>query len=119
MRIAIVVVSIGLAVLFGVAGTANILYLPTARKETQHLQISSGLGRFIGLCQLAGAIGLIGGMWCPPLGGAAAAGVMLLMIGAVIVHRRIGDSAQAMLPAVAVFGIAAFVLGSQLNLLAG
>lgn len=119
MRLAIAVVSIALAMLFGAAGTVNILYLAAARKEGLHLQIPPELSRFVGLCQLAGAVGLIGGLFWRPLGIAAAVGLMLLMVGAVIMHRRIGDSVQAMLPAVLVFGVAAFVVGGQLTLVAG
>lgn len=116
MRIALVVVSVALAVLFSVSATVNILYLAAARKEGQHLQISSGLSRFVGVCQLAGAIGLLCGLWWRPLGIAAAVGFMLLMVGAVILHRRVGDSVQATLPAVVVFGVAGFVVGGQLTL---
>lgn len=119
MRIALVVVSIALAVLFSTAGTVNILYLAAARKEGRHLQLSSGVSRFVGWCQLAGAIGLIGGLCWRPLGIAAAVGLVLLMVGAVTVHRRVGDSVRATLPAVVVFGVAGFVVGGQLTLVAG
>ncbi|MCV7065932.1 DoxX family protein [Mycolicibacterium farcinogenes] len=109
--------SIGLAVLFGVSGTVNILYLAAARKEGQHLQISSGLSRFVGGCQLAGATGLIGGMFWHPCGIAAAVGLMLLMVGAVILHGRVGDPVRATLPAVGVFVLAGFVVGGHLSLM--
>ncbi|MFB8399644.1 DoxX family protein [Streptomyces yangpuensis] len=39
----------------------------------------------------AGAIGLIAGLWITPLGVAAAAGVTLYFIGAVISHLRVKD----------------------------
>jgi uncharacterized membrane protein len=119
MQIAVVVVSIALGALFGVAGTVNALYLTRAREEGQHLKMSRGLSRFVGLCQLAAVIGLIGGVCWRPLSIAAAFGLMLLMVGAVIMHRRAGDSMQAMLPAMMVFGVAGFIVGGQLTLLAG
>ncbi|OMC40599.1 hypothetical protein A5740_01350 [Mycobacterium sp. GA-1841] len=119
MQVAIVVVSIALAVLFGVAGFVNILYLEKARRESEHLQISSRLSRFVGVCQLTGAIGLIAGMFWPVLGAAAAVGLMSLMVGAVAIHRRVGDSARAALPAVVVCGVAGFVVAGQLILLVG
>lgn len=109
MQIAIALVSIALAVLFSAAGTVNSLYLAAARKEGQHLQISTGLSRFVGWCQLAGAIGLIAGLCWRPLSIAAAVGLMLMMVGAVVMHRRVNDSMQATLPAVVVFGVAGFV----------
>lgn len=119
MQIATVVVSIALAALFGAAGPANILYLARARQEGEHLQLSSGLSRFVGMCQLAGAIGLIAGLFWPVLGAAAAVGLMLLMAGAVVIHRRVGDSVGATLPALVVFGVAGFVVAGQITLLTG
>lgn len=119
MRVGAVVVSIALAMLFGAAGIVNAFYLAAARKEGQHLRISSGLTRFVGMCQLAGAVGLLGGLYWRPLGIAAASGLMLLMAGAVISHRRVRDSVQATAPALAVFGLAGLVVGVQLALLSG
>ncbi len=42
--------------------------------------------------ELAGAIGLIIGLWVAPLGVAAALGLVLYFVGAVITHMRAGDS---------------------------
>lgn len=118
MQIAVVVVSIALAVFFGAVSSVNILYLERARQEGEHLRLPSRLTRFVGLCQLAGAIGLIGGLFWPVLGIAAGVGIMLLMVGAVVSHRRVGDnSLGAVLPAVVVFGVAAFVVAGQLTAL--
>ncbi|MEZ0364830.1 DoxX family protein [Mycobacterium sp. pUA109] len=119
MQITVVGASIALAVLFGAAGTVNTLYLAPARKEGQHFHMPPELSRFVGLCQLAAATGLIGGLCWRPLGVAAAAGLMLLMVGAVIMHRRVGDSMESMLPGLVVFGMAGFVFGAQLTILAG
>ncbi|MBP3086594.1 DoxX family protein [Mycolicibacterium fortuitum] len=119
MQVAVVVVSIALAALFGIAGFVNILYLEKARHESEHLQISPRLSRFVGMCQLTGAIGLSAGLFWPVLGAAAAVGLMLLMVGAVVVHRRVGDSARAALPAVVVCGVAGVVVAGQLILLVG
>ena len=116
MHIAIVVVSIALAVLFGVAGTVNTLYLEPARNDGQHLRMPPGLSRFVGLCQLGAAIGLFGGLCWRPLGVAAAVGLTLLMAGAVIMHRRVGDSGCATVPAMVVFVVAGFVAAGQLTL---
>src|SRR6476620_501343 len=42
-------------------------------------------------CELAGAAGLILGIWFPPLGGAAGAGLVIYFVAAAISHIRVGD----------------------------
>jgi hypothetical protein len=46
---------------------------------------------FLAACEIAGAVGLIIGLWYGPLGIAAAAGVVLYFVGAVATHLRKGD----------------------------
>ncbi|MGR4879129.1 DoxX family protein [Streptomyces sp. LARHCF249] len=58
----------------------------------------------------AGAIGLVAGLWFTPLGIAAATGVTLYFIGAVISHLRVKDYELAPAAALAVIGAAALVL---------
>ncbi|MGW0754356.1 DoxX family protein [Streptomyces sp. NPDC002587] len=55
-----------------------------------------------------GAIGLVAGLWITPLGIAAAIGVTLYFVGAVIAHLRAGDFELA--PAAALTAIAAAAL---------
>ena len=117
MNIAVVVVSIGLAVYLGVAAILNIFYLEEARKNGTRLGLSSALSRFIGWCQLAAVIGLIAGLFWRPLAIAAATGLLLLLVGAVIAHQRVGDSIKEMVPALVVFVLSAFVLAGHISLL--
>ena len=42
-------------------------------------------------CEFAGAVGLVVGIWWPPLGVAAAIGLVVYFIGAVASHLRAGD----------------------------
>ncbi|HEX2344129.1 MAG TPA: DoxX family protein [Vicinamibacterales bacterium] len=42
-------------------------------------------------CELAGAAGLLAGILWPPLGIAAAVGLVIYFVGAVISHLRVGD----------------------------
>lgn len=61
-----------------------------------------GLDRFrklTGWLQLAGATGLIVGIFTPWIGAAAAAGLCLQMLAGVIVRIRINDTALQMIPA--------------------
>jgi uncharacterized membrane protein len=117
MQIAIAIVSIGLAIFMAVAGFLNVFFVGDARKNQAHLKISVGLTRFIGWCQWASVVGLIGGLFWRPLAIAAAVGLLLLLIGAVIAHRRVNDPAKEMILPVAIFLVSAFVLGGQISLL--
>ncbi|MFD3542511.1 DoxX family protein [Streptomyces sp. NPDC058662] len=58
----------------------------------------------------AGAVGLIAGLWIAPLGVAAAVGVTLYFIGAVISHLRVKDYELAPAAVLAVLAAAAVVL---------
>lgn len=42
-------------------------------------------------CLFAGALGLVLGIWWPPLGIAAGVGLVLYFLGAVVAHLRVGD----------------------------
>lgn len=46
---------------------------------------------FLAGCEIAGAIGLVVGLWYPPLGIAAAIGLVLYFLGAVGAHLRKND----------------------------
>lgn len=50
-----------------------------------------GMLPFLAGCEIAGAIGLVIGLWYPPLGIAAAIGLVLYFVGAVGAHLRKGD----------------------------
>jgi uncharacterized membrane protein len=117
MQIAIAIASIGLAIFMAVAGFLNVFFVGDARKNQAHLKISVGLTRFIGWCQWASVVGLIGGLFWRPLAIAAAVGLLLLLIGAVIAHRRVNDPAKEMILPVAIFVVSAFVLAGQVSLL--
>jgi len=54
--------------------------------------------QLIGVAELAAAAGILIGLWCHPLGVAAAAG-MALLLGAMITPRRAADSGKEMAPA--------------------
>ncbi|MGW7102299.1 DoxX family protein [Streptomyces sp. NPDC054838] len=58
----------------------------------------------------AGAVGLVAGLWMAPLGVAAAAGVTLYFIGAVVSHVRVKDHAFAPAAVLTLVAVAALVL---------
>jgi hypothetical protein len=63
----------------------------------------------LAVCEFAGALGLLAGIWWPALGVAAAIGLVLYFVGAVASHLRVGDS-KGIGPAVFMFVLAAGVL---------
>lgn len=70
--------------------------------EATHLGIPRTGYIVIGALELAAAAGLLAGLAVPPLGIAAAGGLVLMMTGAVISHLRAGDRAAALAPALGV-----------------
>ena len=57
----------------------------------------------IGLLQICGALGLIGGLWFPLLGKAGAGGLALMMFVGILVRIKIRDSLLKTTPAVLYF----------------
>lgn len=60
-------------------------------------------------CEFAGALGLVAGIWWPALGVAAAIGLALYFVGAIISHLRVGDI-KGVGPAVFMLALAAGAL---------
>jgi hypothetical protein len=73
---------------------------PKMRHAATHFGIAWPRYRLIGVAEAAAAAGVLIGLWWHPLGLAAAAGMAMLLLGAVIAHRRATDSGKQMLPAV-------------------
>jgi hypothetical protein len=97
--LATVIVSILLAALFGFASSIKLLGVRQSLEIRDHLGISATNWRGIGLLELAGVIGVVVGLWWPPLGIAAAIGLALLSVGAVVSHVRASDRADQSVPA--------------------
>jgi uncharacterized membrane protein YphA (DoxX/SURF4 family) len=72
---------------------------PKMRKSAAHFGIPFPRYRLIGVAELAAAAGILIGLWWHPLGVAAAAGMAMLLIGAVIAHRKAADNVKEMAPA--------------------
>ena len=72
---------------------------PKMRKSAAHFGIPWPRYRLIGVAELAAAAGILIGLWWHPLGVAAAAGMALLLLGAIITNRKAADSAKEMAPA--------------------
>jgi uncharacterized membrane protein YphA (DoxX/SURF4 family) len=101
MFVITLVLAILLALAFGAAGAQKLAGAKMAVDSSGHLGIPLSRYRLIGVPELLGAIGLLVGLAVWPLGVAAAAGLVVLMAGAVIFHIRAGDKIAGFGPAVA------------------
>jgi len=93
-NIAIWVLSVLLAFAFGAAGTGKLMGVEMLHQSFQNLGLPSWFGYFIGLAEVAGAVGLL----VPRLASLAGAGLGLIMIGAVGYHLAF-DPIGAAVPA--------------------
>jgi hypothetical protein len=112
MFVATVILSVLLALAFAGAGVPKILAQPKMVEVAAHFGLSIGSFRIIGVAEVAAAAGLLIGLAWAPLGIAAAAGLVLLMIGAIVFHVRAKDPVAAMAPVVvlAVLSVVTLVL---------
>ena len=93
----------------------KLLGQPKLRQSAEHFGIPWPRYRLIGVAELAAAAGILIGLWWHPLGLAAAAGMTLLLLGALITHRRAADSGKEMAPALAALAITIAYLAIALN----
>jgi hypothetical protein len=104
---ATVVVTLLLAALFTFASSIKLLGVPKSLEIRDHLGVSPIQWRIIGALELAGVAGVLAGLLWPPIGIAAAIGLILLSIGAVAFHLRASDRVADMVPAVIGVALAA------------
>jgi hypothetical protein len=98
-------------------------------KVVQNPEVVEGLGKVgvpagalppLGLLLIAGALGLVAGIFRPKLGVAAAAGLVLYFLGAIVTHVIAGDTAGLTAPTVPLLLAAlCFVLARKHLTLAG
>ena len=72
---------------------------PRMRHAAAHVGIAWRRDRLIGVAELAAAAGILAGLVWRPAGLLAAAGMVLLLLGALIVHRRSHDHVREAVPA--------------------
>ncbi|MFF3372605.1 DoxX family protein [Streptomyces sp. NPDC002680] len=95
MYITAAVLSVLLALVTLAAGAPKTMLKGDVSAGLQsHMGLSAGLVRFIGLAEVAAAVGLVVGLFWQPLGIAAAVGFGITMIGAVGFHAKVGDYAD-------------------------
>jgi DoxX-like family len=100
MPIATVIVTICLAGLFAFAGSIKLLGVKQSLAIRDRLGISPSPWRIIGVLEWAGVAGVLAGLAWPPIGIAAAVGLTLLSVGAIVSHVRSSDGITDTAPAV-------------------
>jgi len=95
-----VTISLLLAAACLLPAAAKLAAHPKMQQSAAHFGISWPRYRLIGAAELAAAAGILTGRWLHSLGVAAAAGMALLLVGAIITHRKASDGVKEMAPAV-------------------
>jgi hypothetical protein len=89
-----------LIVAFAATGSAKVAAVPGMRAKAEHVGFSVPAYRRIGFLEVLGVLGLIVGAFVPVIGALAAAGLLLLLAGAIVAHLRNGDGIREIAPAV-------------------
>ena len=110
-----VTVSLLLAAACLLPAAGKLLGHPKMRQSAAHFGIPWNRYRLIGLAELAAAAGVLAGLWWHPLGVAAAAGMVLLLLGAVLTHRQAADSMKEVASAAVALAITVAYLAIALT----
>jgi hypothetical protein len=89
-----------LVVAFAALGSAKLAAVPAMRTKAEHVGYSVAAYRRIGLLEVIAAVGLLVGAFVPVIGVLAAAGLLMLLGGAFVVHLRNGYGVREVVPAV-------------------
>jgi uncharacterized membrane protein YphA (DoxX/SURF4 family) len=84
-------------------------------KAMEHVGVKPAQIKILAILETLGALGIIVGIWSKPLGIAAASGMTLYFIGAVVAHLRIKDKLKDYAPALFIFIVAALTLVFELK----
>jgi cytosine/uracil/thiamine/allantoin permease len=79
---------------------------PKMRHAAAHFGIAWRRYRLIGVAELAAVAGVLVGLVWRPAGLLAAGGMILLLLGALITHRRAHDNVREALPALLALAVA-------------
>jgi len=92
MHAAYLVITLVFALMVAYSGVGKIRREPLPVRVV-HETVGVPLKYFplLAACEFAGALGLMVGIWWPPIGIAAGIGLVLYFVGAVVSHLRVGD----------------------------
>ncbi|MFD7970219.1 DoxX family protein [Streptomyces clavifer] len=97
--VSLAVVTVFMSAVLLVSAGAKSLRTPHITEQMTTLGVPQSMMTFLIGAQIAGAAGVIAGLWWGPVGIAAAIGLTLYFAGAAAFHLRVGDR-QGALPAV-------------------
>ena len=109
-----VALSILLAVMCVIPAAGKLSNQPKMVASAGHFDIPWPKYRMIGTAELAAAAGVIAGMAWAPIGMAAAAGMAVLLLGALAAHRRAGDTLKEAVPALVALAVSVAYLAVAL-----
>jgi uncharacterized membrane protein YphA (DoxX/SURF4 family) len=112
MFIAAAVVSVLLALALVASGAAKLTKKPQLVEGMAAVGVPENRLWLLASAEIAGAVGLLAGLFWWPIGVAAAVGVVLYFVGAVGAHLRVRDWSFA--PALALLLVGAAALGLRL-----
>ncbi|WP_028642204.1 DoxX family protein [Nocardioides sp. URHA0020] len=91
MNTAAIIVSLVLALAMLLSGVFKLMRAPHIMKFAESVHLTPPQLTVLGTLQLAGALGLVAGLWYAQLAIAAAVGLVLYFAGAIITHIRVSD----------------------------
>ena len=106
MTIALIIVGTLLAVAAAVSGAGKLRRLPRVVASMHAVGVTDRQMPILAALEFAGALGLLVGVWVVPLGIAAAIGLLLYFLGAVVSHIRARSPIQETIPATALLILA-------------
>lgn len=109
MTIALVILATLLALAAAGSAMGKLRRVPSLVESLHSVGVSDSMMRVLALLEILGALGLLVGIWIAPIGVAAAAGLTLYFLGAVIAHIRAKEF-QGIAPAVVLFILALVTL---------
>jgi uncharacterized membrane protein YphA (DoxX/SURF4 family) len=110
MYVATVVVSALLAVVLVMSGAAKLAGAPTVVASMTKVHFPLDKLWLLAIAEIAGAAGLLVGLAGWPIGVAAATGVILYFVGALVFHLRVRDTDVVAPSALLAVAVAALVL---------
>ena len=92
MHTAYLVITLAFALIVSFSGLGKIRRDPLPVRVI-HETVGVPLEYFprLAACEFAGALGLVVGIWWPPIGIVAGIGLVLYFVGAIVSHLRVGD----------------------------
>lgn len=112
MTIVFSILSVVLAVVLVLSAVAKLTHNPAIDDGMTKVGVPLDRMWLLALLEIAGAVGLVVGLFWWPIGAAAAIGVILYFVGALIFHARVRDTAVAGPLGLLAVAVAVLVLGA-------